>query len=242
MARKRTTPPNLPRGRLIAFEGIDGSGKSTQLHLLEQYLKHKGLKVFRTEWNSSESVKETISRGKKKGLLTPITFSLLHATDFSDRYEKNILPLLQAGYIVLADRYIYTALARDPARENDRAWVRKVYSFAVKPDVTLYFRVTVDLAARRILAGRAKFKYYEAGMDLRLSSDPYESYRIFQGRVVDEYEALARAGEFTIIDGTKDIEAMQRRVREVVDQILAGGSATAPATTLPKEEAEALAK
>lgn len=220
MAEERRAPPKLQRGRLIAFEGIDGSGKSTQLHLLEQYLRHKQMRVFKTEWNSSQSVKETTARGKKKGLLTPITFSLLHATDFADRYEKNIRPLLQAGYVVLADRYIYTALSRDPARGCDPAWVRGLYSFAVKPDVTLYFRVGVALAAKRILAGRTGLKRYEAGMDLNLSPDPYESYLLFQGRVVEQYEKMAGEGEFEVIDATQDIETMQRRVREIVEKAL----------------------
>ncbi|MDG6915012.1 MAG: thymidylate kinase, partial [Nitrososphaerota archaeon] len=162
-------------GRLIAVEGVDGSGKSTQLHLLEQWLRHQSLKVFKTEWNSSETVKEITSRGKKKGLLTPTTFSLLHATDFADRYERNILPLLEAGYFVLADRYVFTAYARDIVRGCHPEWVRKIYSYAAKPDLTLYFRVPVDVAVSRILAGRPKLKYYEAGMDMNLSNDPYES-------------------------------------------------------------------
>ena len=187
-----TTPRPRPSraGRLIAVEGVDGSGKSTQLHLLEQWLRHQNLKVFKTDWNSSETVKEITSRGKKKGLLTPTTFSLLHATDFADRYERNILPLLEAGYFVLADRYVYTAYARDIVRGCHPQWVRKIYSYAAKPDLTLYFRVPVDVAVSRILAGRPKLKYYEAGMDMNLSNDPYESYRIFQGRIVDQYESL----------------------------------------------------
>src|SRR5580693_6998554 len=126
------------RGRLIVVEGIDGSGKSTQLHLLDKWLRHLGQLVFSTEWNSSEVVKEITSKGKKKALLTPTTFSLLHATDFCDRYERNVLPLLRAGYIVLADRYIYTAFARDVVRGCSSHWVRKVYGFAKKPDITFY--------------------------------------------------------------------------------------------------------
>ena len=103
-------------GKLIIVEGVDGSGKSTQIRLLEKWLKHLRVPVFFTEWNSSETVKEITSKGKKKGLLTPTTFSLLHATDFADRYERHIFPLLRAGYVVLADRYVYTAFARDVVR------------------------------------------------------------------------------------------------------------------------------
>lgn len=168
-------------GKLIVVEGIDGSGKSTQVRLLEKWFRSREVPVFLTEWNSSDTVKQITSKGKKKGTLTPITFSLLHATDFADRYERNILPLLHAGYVVLADRYIYTAYARDIVRGCNPEWVKKVYEFAVKPDLTFYFSVHVDIAVQRILSGRPKLKYYEAGMDLNLSNDPYESYRIFQG-------------------------------------------------------------
>ena len=116
-------------GKLIVVEGIDGSGKSTQLRLLEKWLQFNKLEVFRTEWNSSDMVKAITSKGKKKTNLTPITFSLLHATDFADRFERNIMPLLRAGYFVLADRYIYTAYARDVTRGCNPNWVRKVYDF-----------------------------------------------------------------------------------------------------------------
>ena len=205
-------------GKLIAVEGIDGSGKSTQLHLLEQWLRSQNLKVFKTEWNSSETVKEITSRGKKKGLLTPTTFSLLHATDFADRYERNISPLLEAGYFVLSDRYVYTAFARDIVRGCHPSWVRKVYDFAAKPDITFYFRVPVEVAVSRILVGRPKLKYYEAGMDMNLSNDPYESYRIFQGRIVEQYEALAANEGLTVIDANRGIEEQQKEVRTIVAQ------------------------
>jgi len=204
------------KGKLIVVEGNDGSGKSTQLHLLHKWLGSLGLRTFFTEWNSSEMVKGIIAKGKKKDLLTPTTFSLLHATDFADRYERNIFPLIKAGYFVLADRYIYTAFARDVVRGCAESWVRKVYGFAVKPDLTLYFRVPVDVAMNRILEGRSKLKYYEAGMDLNLSNDFYESYRIFQGRIMEQYELMARKDGFAIIDGSMDIEVQQVAVRKMV--------------------------
>jgi dTMP kinase len=220
LARSRTARPGETRaGRLIAVEGIDGSGKSTQLHLLEQWLRSQNLKVFKTEWNSSETVKEITSRGKKKGLLTPTTFSLLHATDFADRYERNILPLLEAGYFVLADRYVYTAYARDIVRGCHPGWVRKIYSYAAKPDLTLYFRVPVDVAVSRILVGRPKLKYYEAGMDMDLSNDPYESYRIFQGRIVEQYESLVTSEGLIAIDANRGIEEQQAEVRGLVTKL-----------------------
>jgi dTMP kinase len=207
-------------GKLIVVEGIDGSGKSTQIRLVEKWLKFKLLPVFLTEWNSSETVKEITSKGKKKGTLTPTTFSLLHATDFADRYERNIFPLLRAGYVVLADRYVYTAYTRDMVRGCNPKWVCKIYNFAVKPDIVFYFRIPVDSAIERILSGRPKLKYYEAGMDLNLSNDPYESYRIFQSRIVDEYESMIGSEGFTVIDGRADIEEQQQLVRQKIIEIL----------------------
>jgi dTMP kinase len=209
-----------PRGKLIIVEGVDGSGKSTQIRLLEKWLRYIGMPVFFTEWNSSEQVKEIISRGKRKNLLTPTTFSLLHATDFAARYERNIFPLLRAGYIVLADRYIYTAFARDVVRGCSPEWVRHVYGFAGKPDIAFYFKVPVEISFDRIVKNRPKLKYYEAGMDLNLSNDPFESYRIFQGRIVEQYEEMVDPEGFTVVDGTAGIEEQQKRVRQKVIEIL----------------------
>lgn len=207
-------------GKLIIVEGVDGSGKSTQVRLLEKWLRYRGIPVFFTEWNSSEQVKDIISKGKKKNLLTPTTFSLLHATDFAARYERNIYPLLRSGYVVLADRYIYTAYARDVVRGCDPQWVRHIYGLAVKPDIAFYFRVPVDVSFDRIVKNRPRLKYYEAGMDLNLSNDPYESYRIFQGRIIDEYESMVEKEGLTVIDGTKDIEEQQELMRQKVLEVL----------------------
>lgn len=176
--------------------------------------------MFLTEWNSSELVKEITSKGKKKAKLTPTTFSLLHATDFADRYERNILPLLRAGYFVLADRYIYTAYARDVTRGCSPDWVRKVYNFAIRPDITFYFRTPIDVGIGRILSGRPQLKYYEAGMDLNLSKDPYDSYRIFQSRIIEQYESMVDSEDFTIIDATLGIEEQQTMMRDKVLQLL----------------------
>ena len=135
-------PPHPYPGKLIIVEGIDGSGKSTQLLLLHKWLESKGHRVFFTEWNSSELVKDTTKRGKKNKSLTPTTFSLLHATDFASRLYHEILPPLKAGMIVLADRYMYTAFARDVVRGVSPEWIRKLYSFAITPDMAFYFKVT----------------------------------------------------------------------------------------------------
>ena len=204
------------KGKLIAVEGLDGSGKSTQLHLLQRWLESEGVKVFFTEWNSSEIVRIATRKGKKRRLLTPSTFSLIHATDFGDRYERQILPLLQAGYIVLADRYMYTAFARDVVRGCDPDWVRSVYSFAIPPDFTFYFRVPLETALDRILGGRPSLKYFEAGMDLGLSTDPYESFRLFQGRILEQYERMKDEYGFRTIDASRAVRKQHYEVREML--------------------------
>src|SRR5881275_2822392 len=208
--------PNKYRGKLIVVEGIDGSGKSTQISLLSHWLRSQGLAVSFSEWNSSPLVKQTTRRGKKKEMFTPTTFSLLHATDFADRMESYIVPLLKAGAIVCADRYAYTAFARDVVRGVDRSWVRNLYRFAIKPSLAFYFKVPLDVALGRILGGRDALKYYEAGMDLGLSRNIEESFRIFQGRILAEYEAKAEEMGFHIIDATRSIERQQREMRRIV--------------------------
>ena len=208
-------------GKLFVVEGIDGSGKSTQLMLLHQWLKSEGYGVVFSEWNSSPLVRNITKRGKKKHMLTPATFSLIHATDFADRMERNIIPLLKAGAVVLCDRYIFTAFARDVVRGMDSKWVRELYSFAVKPTVTFYFRVPLEVAMKRLMVGRNGFKFYEAGMDLGLSEDAGESFRAFQGRIIEEYERMVPEFEITVIDATVPIEVEQAQMRQLVKSKLA---------------------
>ena len=207
-------------GKLIAVEGLDGSGKSTQIYLVKRWLELEGYRVFFTEWNSSVLVKKSTSKGKKRQLLTPTTFSLIHATDFADRYERQILPLLRAGYIVLADRYLYTALARDSVRGVDPEWVKQLYSFAVHPDITFYFRVALQISLNRILEGRPTLKYHEAGLDMGWSTDPYESFRIFQGRVYEQYEAMVEPFSFNVIDAAQEIYEQQSQVRRIIAETI----------------------
>lgn len=205
-------------GKLIAVEGLDGSGKSTQIYLLRRWLELEGVKVFFTEWNSSVLVKSATKRGKKQNLLTSTTFSLIHCTDFADRWERQMLPLLKAGYIVLCDRYIYTALARDATRGCDREWLHSLYSFAIKPDITFFFEVPLQVALDRILSGRPVLKYHEAGMDMGFSKDPYESFSIFQGKINEEYQMMVKEFDMVVIDATKSIEVMQEQVRKIVSE------------------------
>lgn len=213
-------------GRLIAVEGIDGSGKSTQIYLLKRWLELQGLKVFFSEWNSSVLVKSATSKGKKRELLTPTTFSLIHATDFADRYERQLVPLLRAGYLVLCDRYIFTAFARDTVRGCPPEWVRGLYSFAAQPDMTFFFKARLETSLQRILDGRPELKYFEAGMDMRLSTDPYESFRIFQGRLLEQYLAMSTQYNFMVIDANQTVEPQQEIMRQLVaSKINLGGFA-----------------
>lgn len=203
-------------GKLFIVEGIDGSGKSTQLNLLHQWLQSEGYGVVFSEWNSSPLVRDVTKRGKKRQMLSPSTFSLIHATDFADRIEHNIIPLLKAGAVVLCDRYIYTAFARDVARGMDAKWVRELYSFAVKPTVAFYFRIPLEVSIKRLHVGRNGFKYYEAGMDLDLSDDPDQSFELFQGRIVEEYEKMIAEFDLAVLDATLPIEAQQVQMRQTV--------------------------
>jgi len=220
--REMASPKHGYPGRLFVFEGLDGSGKSTQAALLGKWLASQGYRVFQTEWNSSELVSNTIRRGKKKGLLTPTTFSLLHATDFADRFDRKILPPLRAGYVVVCDRYSYTAFVRDAARGCDPEWVRMIYSFAPTPDVAFYFKVPVRVTLGRKLASRMKINYYEAGMDLGLSDDVNDSYERFQGRLKKEYDRISVADRMTVIDSSRSVERIQAELRAAVQPILAG--------------------
>ncbi len=217
MLKKNTTP-----GKLIIVEGIDGSGKSTQIDLLYKWLQAQGRSVYFSEWNSSQLVKSTTKRAKKRKLFTPTTFSILQCTDFAERWENRILPLLKAGVIVLADRYAFTAFGRDVARGVDPEWVRNMYSFAMQPDIAFFFRVPLDVAIQRITSSRAKLKYYEAGMDLQLSESRVESFKLFQTRILNEYDKMVKEFRLTVINGTLTVQAQQRLVREIVKQELEG--------------------
>ncbi len=214
--------PNTCKGKLIVVEGIDGSGKSTQIDLIYKWLADKGKSVFFSEWNSSPLVKSTTKRGKKKREFTPTTFSLIQAADFANRWENQFLPMLKAGVIVLADRYAFTGLARDVARGVDPDWARNLYSFAFQPDLVLYFKVPLEEAVERITSSRAKIKYYEAGMDLELSNNKVTSFNLFQGMILEEYEKMVEEFDFHVVDATRPIQKQQKDIRKLINNVLRG--------------------
>jgi dTMP kinase len=198
------------RGRLIAFEGIDGSGKSTQIHLIKRWLELQGAKVFLCEWEDSNLVKNATSKVRNRELLTPTTFSLLHATDFADRYDRQVLPLLRAGYLVLA-----TGTFTPPSRGTWCGAVRQpgcAGSTSLRPhaDLTFFFRAPLEICLNRIRTDRLEPKYFEAGMDLRLSTDPRESFRLFQERLLEQYLWMSTEFGFRLVDATQPIEAQQQ--------------------------------
>ncbi len=209
-------------GKLIIVEGIDGSGKSTQIDLLGKWLNSLGFVTIFTEWNSSPIVRRTTKRGKDERMLTPMSFSLIHAADFANRVYTQILPALKSGTIVLADRYVYTAFARDASRGVNSDWLRRVYSFAVTPSLPLYFKVPLEESMRRIVAGREEIGFYESGQDMGFSGSRADSFRTFQGKLLEEYESLTEEYGLVTIDATLPISAQQQMVRHYVEPLLPG--------------------
>ncbi len=212
--------PHAYPGRLIAAEGLDGSGKSTQLQLLQFWLQAEGYEVVITEWTSSKLIKRALKAGKKQGNMDPVLLSILHAADFAELHERDIVPGLQRGAVVLADRYVYTAMARDIARGVERSWVEDIYRFAVRPDLGIYFQISADQSLERILSNHPRLKYYQAGMDLGLSSDPIASFRAFQQRILNEYERMASAFSLLRLDATLPVKQQQHILRDAVEKTL----------------------
>ena len=207
---------------IIAIEGIDGSGKTTQAKLLTDWLRGAGHKVFTTRWNSSPTVTLATHKAKKTRSLTPRLHSLLAAADFTDRLENEILPAIAAGEVIVADRWTYTACARDGARGV--SWkLAELYEMAPEPDVCFYLRVSVETALARILAEPdRRLKHYESGMDLGLSQDIQESFRLFQAKVLDRYDDFS----LRVIDGELSVETQQEQIRSQVQEAMQSHAAS----------------
>ena len=204
------------RGLLIAFEGPDGSGKTTQRKLLKTWLASRGHTVVSTRWASSALVKPLLKARKRIRALSTEEYSLLHAADFRHRVETAILPALWAGKTVLADRYLFTALARDAARGLDLDWLLHAYSPLLWPDLVIYFSMTAESSSRRIASARAP-RFYEAGQDVTGLEDPLASYGRFIDRVVTEYENLALVFKFVTVDAGDAVYRQHTQVRELVE-------------------------
>src|SRR5437879_5609452 len=214
LARERFTDPARRRGFLVAFEGADGSGKTTQRKLFKTWLKSEGVDVVTTKWNSSDLIKPIIKSRKAARALSPEEFSLLHAADFRHRVDHTILPALWDGRVVIADRFLFTGLARDVARGLDLDWVLKLYQPLIWPDLVFYFAVSPDTSERRVTATRTP-NFYEAGRDVTDLDDPVESYHRFIKRVILEYESLAVIFKFITVDAEQSIGDQHRRIRKL---------------------------
>lgn len=205
------------RGLLIVFEGPDGSGKTTQRKLLKTWLKGEGHDVITTKWNSSDLIKPLIKARKQLRALNATEFSLLHACDFRHRLETDVLPALCAGKTVIADRYLFTALARDITRGMDLAWVMNLYAPILWPDVVFYFSVSPETSGKRIAAERTP-SYYESGQDVTAIEDPHASYRAFIEDVLGQYAGLAKIFNFITVDAERSIYDQHQMIRGLFEK------------------------
>ena len=199
-------------GQLFVVEGTDGVGRSTQIELLKDWLEMQGHAVVTTGWTRSPLMQAAIEDAKEGHSLNKLTFALLYACDFADRLENEILPALRAGMIVIADRYCYTAFARNTVRGVDEAWTRDLFGFALVPDATIYLRIDVAALARRVIA-RGKLDYWESGLDLSLGDDPYDSFVVYQKRLIERYDQMAESEKFEIVDARRTIDEIQLDIR-----------------------------
>jgi dTMP kinase len=206
------TQKRLP-GHLIAIEGTDGVGRSTQIELLRPWLELEGYAVSNTGWTRSPLLHETIEEAKAGHQLTVTTFSLLYAADFADRLEHEILPALQAGFIVIADRYMYTAFARNTVMGAEPAWTRDLFGMALVPDLVLYLDIDVGALVPRVVQGKG-MDYWESGMHLALGTDLFDSFLRYQRRLISEYRRLAQEFGFATIDARRTIDEVQNSLRE----------------------------
>jgi len=206
-------------GKLIAIEGTDGVGRSTQIQLLREWLEIKGYGVIETGWTRSPLMQPTIELAKSSNTLNKLTFVLLYATDFADRLEKEIIPALKAGFVVLSDRYIFTALARAGVRGIDRVWLRSLYGFAIAPHLVFYLNIDVKTLIGRVLEARG-MDFWESGMDLKTGDDIYDSFRAYQSKVLREYSSMADEFHFHVLDARRSVDKIQDELRKQVAAFL----------------------
>ena len=209
-------------GLLVVIEGTDGSGKSTQLDLLKKFLQDQSYGVMVSEWKTSRLIAQVIDDAKERNLLNATTYSLLYAADFTDRLENQIIPALKSGFVVLLDRYYYTALARDVVRGQDIEWVKNLYDYAPEPDLVFYLDMPVDVLLKRII-GTTGLNYYESGRDVGFSTDFYKSFEIYQKKCLEQYNNMKSEYNFKSIDGTKSIKDIHEIMNTEVQKILDSG-------------------
>ncbi|MEX5216151.1 MAG: dTMP kinase [Nitrospiraceae bacterium] len=211
--------PSDLKGQLIAIEGTDGVGRSTHIESLQEWLEVQGYGVVTTGWTRSTLMSKTIEMAKQGNILDRWSFSLLYATDFADRLEHQIIPALRSGFIVLADRYIYTAFARDIVRSGDRRWIKDVLGFALVPDLVCYLRIDVDTLALRVIETKG-MDFWESGMDLRLGTDLYDSFKKYQSLMIEEFDKMAEEFGFEVVDARQPPEEIQSELRAHIQPLL----------------------
>jgi dTMP kinase len=224
-------------GKLIVIEVTDGVGRSTQIHLLKEWLEQQGHAVLDTGLTRSGLVGKGIKRAKEGHTLGRITLTLFYATDFADRLENEIVPALRAGFVVLTDRYIYSLMARSMVRGLDPMWVRNIHRFAPKPDAIFYLRIGVDELIPRAVFTRG-FDYWESGMDLYSTEDMYDSFRKYQTALLDQFDRLAEEFQFNVIDARPEPRVIFDQLKAGIDRILTPAAAAGPAVTAPEEDSE----
>lgn len=219
-------------GKLIVIEGTDGVGRSSQIEALKQWLEMQGYGVVTTGWTRSPLMGRTIDRAKTGHSLNVHTFSLLYVADFADRLEHEILPALKAGFVVLADRYIYTAFARAVVRGADRDWIQRAYGFALVPDAVFYMKIGIEQLIPRVINGQTlaerywvkqpgeAMDYWESGMDLKLGEDFYDSFVEYQKRLLVEFDRMSREFGFTVVDASESFAATNARLKKEIGALL----------------------
>jgi len=214
--------PEQLAGKLIVVEGADGSGRSTQIELLVEWLEDSGHATVQVGLKRSTLVSEELERAQEGNILSRTTLSLFYATDFADQLENIILPALRAGFIVLADRYIYTLMAREMVRGMDEVWLRNLYGLALEPDVVFYLNVPPEELVQRTFAKNASLDYWESGMDLGLSRDMFDSFMKYQTAMQETFRRLQTSYGFTIVDGLRPARAINAELRKKICVVLAG--------------------
>jgi dTMP kinase len=215
----RTLKENDMPGKLIVLEGTDGVGRSTQIQLLRQWLEDNGYAVSDTGLRRSPLTQPGMDAAKLGHTFSPLTMSLFYATDFADRLENQIIPALKAGFLVLSDRYFYSTMARDVVRGADPEWVRKVYGFALKPDICFYLRADVPCLVTRLMTGRG-FDYWESGMDIHCADNIYDSFCVYQGELIRQFDQMAVEYGFEIVDATQPVQTVDMDLRKRIKALI----------------------
>jgi dTMP kinase len=222
------------KGKLIVIEGTDGVGRSTQIDLLEEWLKIQGFGVLVTGWTRSRLMSRSIEMAKNGNMIDRMTLSLLYATDFADRLENEIIPALRSGFVVICDRYIYTAMARDFLRNTDREWIHDVFGFAPIPDLVCYLRIDVENLIPRVIESGG-MNYWESGMDLHLADNIFDCFKKYQNQLIDAYDGMVEKFDFEVLDARRSVEEIQLDLRERIEEVIRGPRPAYPALALLKK-------